>query len=668
MMRRTLPVAVRTTAAVGSLAVCVACAGTSHSGAAGQSGSSPAATSDPTSTTATRLVVTAHRAPWQLPRPVSRVVALPDGSSAILAGGLTTGNVSSSGVYRVNAANGQLHQIGQLASPVHDAAGALIGGSTYVFGGGAQTSTDAIQAVGSSGKGSTVGHLPQPHSDLSSATLGGKVVLLGGYNGTSLIPDIYATTNGTTLKRVGTLPVPVRYGATVSDGSHIWVFGGARGTVPTNAIQRVDPSGHAQVVGHLPQALTEATALDVGHTLLVAGGKTSSGQTNGVVYAFDPATARVTKVAQLPVPVADSGGVVIGGTGYLIGGESSTQLRTVQEVKVAHVSTTASATPTPSTSTSTSASTSAAQPPPFVGKLLIADRGNNRLLLVDAQKHILWRFPTATKPAPPTGFYVPDDAFFIHGGTGIISNQEGNDTIVEVGYPSGKPLWSYGHPHTPGTGPGYLHEPDDAYLLKDGRVVVADANNCRIVIISPQRQQVGQIGDGACVHNPPHSLGYPNGDTPLRDGNILISEVYGSWISEYTLTGHLVWTVQLPQVSYPSDPQQIGPNRYLVADYAKPGGLFEFDRQGHILWRYQPPNGPGMLNHPSLAEVLPNGLIGVNDDYRHRMVIIDPKTKQIVWQYGHTSVKGRAPGYLNTPDGFDLLAPNNTTPTHPFTG
>ena len=75
-----------------------------------------------------------------------------------------------------------------------------------------------------------------------------------------------------------------------------------------------------------------------------------------------------------------------------------------------------------------------------------------------------------------------------------------------------------------------------------------------------------------------------------------------------------------------------------------------------------------MLDHPSLAELLPNGLIGVNDDYRHRVVIIDPTTKQIVWQYGQTDVAGTGPDQLNTPDGFDLLAPDGSTPTHPQTG
>jgi hypothetical protein len=35
---------------------------------------------------------------------------------------------------------------------------------------------------------------------------------------------------------------------------------------------------------------------------------------------------------------------------------------------------------------------------------------------------------------------------------------------------------------------------------------------------------------------------------------------------------------------------------------------------------------------------------------------------------GTTDESGRHDGYLNTPDGFDLLAPDHSTPTHPFTG
>jgi hypothetical protein len=53
-----------------------------------------------------------------------------------------------------------------------------------------------------------------------------------------------------------------------------------------------------------------------------------------------------------------------------------------------------------------------------------------------------------------------------------------------------------------------------------------------------------------------------------------------------------------------------------------------------------------------------------NDDYRNRMVAIDPATQAaLVWQYGVTDTPGTAPGMLNTPDGFDLLLPNGTTDT-----
>ena len=129
----------------------------------------------------------------------------------------------------------------------------------------------------------------------------------------------------------------------------------------------------------------------------------------------------------------------------------------------------------------------------------------------------------------------------------------------------------------------------------------------------------------------------------------------------------MVWSVKLP-IAYPSDPQQLGPDLYLVADYTTPGGLVEFTREGRIVWSYRPTSGTGMLDHPSLAEQLANGLIGINDDYRHRVVLLDPATNSIVWQYGQSDTTGTGHGFLNTPDGFDLLLPDSTTPTHPATG
>ena len=48
-------------------------------------------------------------------------------------------------------------------------------------------------------------------------------------------------------------------------------------------------------------------------------------------------------------------------------------------------------------------------------------------------------------------------------------------------------------------------------------------------------------------------------------------------------------------------------------------------------------------------------MIAATDDWNHRVVVIDPARKQIVWQYGHDHVPGNAPGYLRKPDGLDLV-------------
>jgi hypothetical protein len=42
------------------------------------------------------------------------------------------------------------------------------------------------------------------------------------------------------------------------------------------------------------------------------------------------------------------------------------------------------------------------------------------------------------------------------------------------------------------------------------------------------------------------------------------------------------------------------------------------------------------------------------DDLHDRVVVIDRKTKEFIWQYGQKNVKGHKPGLLNYPDGVDI--------------
>ena len=293
-------------------------------------------------------------------------------------------------------------------------------------------------------------------------------------------------------------------------------------------------------------------------------------------------------------------------------------------------------------------------PAPIPGYLLIADRGNNRMLLVDGSHRILWRYPARSSTAMP--FRFDDDTFFGPRHDRIISNQEDQDTIQVISFPGRRVLWRYGHVNVKGGNPGYLNTPDDAYLLRSGLISVADAYNCRVIWISRQHVIVRQIGaTGGCRHDPPRYLGAVNGATPLPDGGVLVSEITGSWIDDFGPGGRLRWAFRAP-VSYPSDPQLIGRNRILLADYAHPGAAIITTRTGRVLWKYAPQSGPGELDHPSLAMRLAPGLIAINDDYRDRVVIVSIRQHRILWQYGRTDRPGTGPGYLNTPDGMDLLS------------
>ena len=292
---------------------------------------------------------------------------------------------------------------------------------------------------------------------------------------------------------------------------------------------------------------------------------------------------------------------------------------------------------------------------PLPYPIVIADRRNNRLLEVTPDKRIVWEFPSPNLKV----YRGNEDVNFSPDGSRLAVSEEDNFDVHLVDYEKRELVWTYGVPDVRGGNPGYLNYPDDAHVLADGQVLTADLRNCRVLIIDPQSNRVttqwGQVKQ--CRHDPPNAFGLPNGATPMQNGDLLISEIIDSWISRITRAGKVVWSMRAPHVRYPSDAfPTVDGRQVIVADFSKPGRIVIFDpATRRVTWEYYVTEGDKMLDHPSLARELPDtGDIVVADDLRERVLVIDRKTREIIWQYGVTGQKGSKPGYLNYPDGFDL--------------
>lgn len=292
---------------------------------------------------------------------------------------------------------------------------------------------------------------------------------------------------------------------------------------------------------------------------------------------------------------------------------------------------------------------------PLPYPIVIADRRNNRLIEVAPDKSIVWEFPS-----PSLAVYRGnEDVNFSADGSQLAVSEEDNFDIHLVDYYQRALTWTYGTPDHRGRGDNLLNYPDDAHLLANGQVITADIRNCRILIIDPKTNKVTtQWGtNGVCKHKPPLQLNYANGATPLENGDLLITEISGSWISRITRAGQVLWSVQAPKVSYPSDAfPTVDGKQIIVADFKKPGRVIIFDPATRkISWEYFHKDGELALDHCSIARELPDtGDILIVDDLNDRVIVVDRQTKQIIWQYGEKNKKGHTPGLLNYPDGFDI--------------
>jgi hypothetical protein len=279
--------------------------------------------------------------------------------------------------------------------------------------------------------------------------------------------------------------------------------------------------------------------------------------------------------------------------------------------------------------------------------ILIADRNNNRLIAISPEGQVVWQRPHS----------VPSSAFLSSTAKSVIVTESGAFVAAQFAVADDRVLYSYGRHGQPGSGANRLGDPATAQELAGGKLVLADETNCRVLVLSTHSHiPLLVLGKpGACVHRPPTDLAYPDSAFPAIGGGIIITELNPGWVDILSASDALVHQIRVPALSVPVDANEYAKGKLIATSRSHPGVVEEFDTSGKVSWSYGPPSGVGELNRPTLAQVLPDGNVLVADSGNDRVVVIDPQTDTIIWQYGHYGRPGRGPGYLHTPDTAVLV-------------
>jgi hypothetical protein len=177
-----------------------------------------------------------------------------------------------------------------------------------------------------------------------------------------------------------------------------------------------------------------------------------------------------------------------------------------------------------------------------------------------------------------------------------------------------------------------------------GNYVIADQFNNRVIEVSPNGRIVWQFGLGPADFSE----------------NSIIGTNDAQRVGELTLMAGTGTPGGQPEAPSCTDPNGCPDNRVLLVN-----------RPGMILWQYGTfgpgGSGPNQLNTPVQNTWLPrdddetSGIPGVPPghvlitDQANERIIEVTLGKQIVWQYGTTSVSGKGPNLLNNPNCAELL-------------
>jgi len=215
--------------------------------------------------------------------------------------------------------------------------------------------------------------------------------------------------------------------------------------------------------------------------------------------------------------------------------------------------------------------------------------------------------------------YTPAGVAVAANGMVVISEIEGHRVL---GRPPGPlPPWGTGTAGIAGNGSAHFDQPMDVAALADGRFVVADRGNGRLVVMDGDGQRLAELGTG--------TLGAPDGLAALPDGRLAVADAGIGRVMILDLAGGAPATPPGEAGGPFGDPADVA--------LAPDGSWYVSDRGAHTVQAYDPAGQPTFtvgqagtagddfshLNQPDGLAVDADGRLYIADTGNHRLQVFD---------------------------------------------
>ena len=258
---------------------------------------------------------------------------------------------------------------------------------------------------------------------------------------------------------------------------------------------------------------------------------------------------------------------------------------------------------------------------------------------IDLQGRLLWFLPSHVRHIG-----IAASAQLMRSGTILIADPIRHVTI-EIDR-AGDVVWEFGKTKHPSSNTGYLSSPGSIRRMEDGRSLVSDTRNHRILLIdSDGNNSQLLLADG--------NLCDPKYADVLSNGNYLVCETGNARVVELDGQGHVVWQYGSPLMtrrflSYPRSVDVTGSGGYLVADTAH-DRIIEIN-DGQI--RELPFLGEPGLFWPRCVRMLPSGSLLIADARNCRIVEVSDDG-HVLRQLSHIDLDGQT---LQDPHDVRMLS------------